>query len=199
MSSFIIQHPTNGLTCVIGKPGTELVHEAITEDGGNLRVITFEENYRYVENVLKEWRQSPAYIHVLSGELPQIHTSDDLIRFLENDELSVSDHIPNELRNELYDAMLDSPIAAFFTGNKPVSFCYAAAETETLWDISIDTVESYRNKGYAARTVCFMIDYMNGKGKRPVWGAEESNQASIKLAQKLDFKPVERIYLYNKK
>lgn len=197
-SSSIIQHPTNGLTCVIGKPGTELVHRALSEEGLAVRIITYVDNDRYIENLIPGWTRSPAYLHLLENTVPEINHSGQSIRFLESDDISEAIHIPDELRREYLDAMLHSPVAALFIDNKPVSFCYAAAESESLWDISVDTLEDYRNRGYALLTVSFMIEHMSEKGKRPVWGAEESNHPSKRLAQKLGFKPVDTIFLYSK-
>ncbi len=40
-----------------------------------------------------------------------------------------------------------SPIAAAFADERPVSFCYSGWETETHWDVSIDTLDGYRRRG----------------------------------------------------
>ena len=42
-----------------------------------------------------------------------------------------------------------SLIAVTFVENQPVSFCYAGAVTESLWDVSIDTLPEHRRHGYA--------------------------------------------------
>jgi hypothetical protein len=39
------------------------------------------------------------------------------------------------------------PVAASFADRRPVSFCYAAAQTESLWDISIDTLAGIGAEG----------------------------------------------------
>lgn len=195
----IIQHPTNGLTCVIGQPDADLVLRAIEAGGDQLRILTSVENYRYIENILPGWELSPVYIHILPHKLQKVTTHHYPVRFLDADELSTAQHVPDELKSELMDAMLRSPIAALFVDGNPVSFCYVAAETETLWDISIDTLAKYRNKGYAAQAATYTINFMHKKGKRPIWGAEESNPASIKLAQKLGFKAIDRLYLHFRK
>jgi predicted GNAT family acetyltransferase len=78
------------------------------------------------------------------------------------------------------------------------SFCYAGSTTETLWDVSIDTLEPFRRQGYAGLCVAYVVDQMNREGKRPVWGAVESNEASLRLASKLGFKPVDRITVFER-
>ena len=86
-------------------------------------------------------------------------------------------------------------IAASFDDDRPVAFCYAD-ETEGLWDISIDTLESHRRQGHAARCVAYMIDHMRRRGKVPVWAAEETNLPSLRLAAKLGFVPVDELRLF---
>jgi RimJ/RimL family protein N-acetyltransferase len=60
-------------------------------------------------------------------------------------------------------------------------------QTETLWDVSIETLEGYRRKGLAARAARTMIRYMRRRGRAPVWGALEANLASRSLAARLGF------------
>jgi RimJ/RimL family protein N-acetyltransferase len=76
-----------------------------------------------------------------------------------------------------------------------VSFCYATSETETLWDVSIDTLAAWQGRGLAAGCVGAMVERMLAVGKRPVWGAAERNAASLALARKLGFEPVDRLAL----
>ncbi len=197
-NSFIIQDPNNGLTCVVGKPGADVIQKSLTSIDMPVRIIGFKNNYRYIENELKEFERSTAYLYTLSEEKPKYSYTDASVRFMMKNDIQAARHIPDVLRKELVDALLQSPVAAGLIEDKPVSFCYAAAMTETLWDISIDTLKPYRNKGYAGHTVGFMIEHMMTKGKRPVWGAEESNRASVHLAKKLGFKPVDKLYLFNK-
>ena len=105
--------------------------------------------------------------------------------------------MPPDLLSELRLAALSSPIATGLDGARPVSFCYAASQTESLWDIAIDTLEEYRNFGHAARCVAYMVEYMCRRGKTPVWGAEEWNRASLGLAAKLGFVPVDELVVFH--
>lgn len=69
-----------------------------------------------------------------------------------------------------------------------VSVCSAAWETETLWDVSIETVPEHRRRGLAAACFAALAAWMAAeRGKRPVWGAHESNPASLALAARLGF------------
>ena len=89
-----------------------------------------------------------------------------------------------------------APAVAGLADGRPVSFCYAADETEGPWDISIDTLEPYRRQGYAARCVSYMVDEMRRRGKEPVWAAEETNLPSMNLAAKLGFVSVDELLLF---
>ena len=78
-----------------------------------------------------------------------------------------------------------------------VSFCYAAAETEGLWDVSIDTLEGYRRQGHAAACAVYMVRHVRDTtGKEPVWGALISNAASMGLAARLGFVVVDSYFVF---
>ncbi len=106
------------------------------------------------------------------------------------------DHTPAELKEELVEAAKYSPVAATCVERLPVSFCYAGSQTESLWDISIDTLAGHRNRGYAALCVAFLIEHFRRQGLAPVWGALESNVPSMKLAAKLGFTPVDQLVVF---
>ena len=74
-----------------------------------------------------------------------------------------------------------------------MSFCYSGWETESHWDVSIDTLEAYRRRGLGAAACVCLIRHFARLGKTAVWGSLESNPASIALAHKLGFTPVDRL------
>jgi hypothetical protein len=79
------------------------------------------------------------------------------------------------------------PMAAVWADGRPVSFCYPVWQTETLWDVSIETLEPYRRLGLGARAARTLIRHMRGAGRAPVWGALEINTGSRALAASLGF------------
>ena len=79
------------------------------------------------------------------------------------------------------------PMAAVWADGRPVAFCYPVWQTETQWDVSIDTLAPYRRRGLGARAARTLIRHMRGMGRAPVWGALESNSASRALAARLGF------------
>jgi hypothetical protein len=114
-------------------------------------------------------------------------------RLLRDDEYRQLENLPPILRGELRDACHYSPIAAAFADDRPVSFCYSGWETETHWDVSIDTLEGYRRRGFAMAATTCLIHHFARAGKTAVWGAVESNEESDALARKLGFVPVDRL------
>jgi hypothetical protein len=104
------------------------------------------------------------------------------------------DHLPAPLAAELRDDFVAGrPLAAAFADGRMASWCYAPVETETLWDVSVDTLEPFRRKRLS--TACFvaLAPEMAGRGKRPVWGAMDENAPSLGLARRLGFEPAARL------
>jgi hypothetical protein len=103
--------------------------------------------------------------------------------------------LPPRLRGEIANRFEATAMAAAFVEDRPVSFCYAGWETETLWDVSIDTLDAWRRRGLAAAAATLLIHHHSVRGRRPVWGAVDSNVASNTLARKLGFEPIDRLIL----
>ncbi len=114
-------------------------------------------------------------------------------RLLREDELRLLDRLPPVLRGELHHARSFSPIAVAFVDAQPVAFCYAGWETETLWDVSIDVLDGFRRRGLGWAACACLIRVYAILGKTSVWGARASNVASVTLAQKLGFEPVDQL------
>jgi GNAT superfamily N-acetyltransferase len=96
--------------------------------------------------------------------------------------------VPESSRRELLlDWVATRPMAVAIIDSHPVTFCYAAFTTETLWDVSIETLEPYRRRGLAASCFLALAAYMAEQGKTPTWGADFDNPASLGLAAKLGF------------
>lgn len=192
--SFIVCSSTKKLICLVGFPNQKAVEQAVAYIGEESEIIAAPESSNYITQVLPNWRSQLAWLHTLSHaqNLPKVPPGK--VRLLSVDEIGNLKHLPTDLQTELAIASDSSPIATTIADGLPVSFCYTA-QTETLWDISIETLAEHRNRGYAALCVAYMVEYMHQKGKQPVWGAEESNLPSMKLAAKLGFVPVDRLIL----
>ncbi len=195
--SFVVRDAEDVLISVVGRPGSDAIREAVAREWEGDVVIAPPENRAHVSSALPGWRAVSATQHLLddADRLPRVPVVS--VRWLEESELEILGGLPSDLLSELRLAARGSPIAAGLNGGRPVSFCYAAARTEGLWDISIDTLEEFRRQGHAARCVAFTVEHMRAKGKQPVWGAEEWNRASLRLAARLGFVPVDELVVFH--
>jgi GNAT superfamily N-acetyltransferase len=104
------------------------------------------------------------------------------------------DHLPDPLRRELaHDWVASRPLAAVFVDGRMVSWCSAAVETETLWDVAVDTLAPHRRRRLATACFAALANEMERRGKRPVWGALEENAPSMRLAARLGFETAARL------
>lgn len=137
----------------------------------------------------------PATIHATNrGRVHRYRRELGDVRLLTRaDKLS---HVPAPLRREIEEASIEVPVAGAFAEGRAVAFCYPGAITETLWDVSIDTLSRYRGRGLAASAFYRMYDHLRPNGLLPVWGAFDDNRASLGLARKLGFRPVGSLFVF---
>ncbi len=202
---FVVRGFNNRLISVVGQPPPKSLLEAITKSGADAEVLAMPESDDHVAAILSTkpirsrrngWQRFPAILHQLAPPVEFRTREQAAVRFIQAQELhSLKKDFP-DLVDELLDALNFTAVAAVFVDDQPVSFCFAGGETETLWDISIETLPAYQRRGYARQAVIFLSDFMQQRNKRPVWGAEESHVASLKLAAKLGFQPVDRVIVF---
>jgi RimJ/RimL family protein N-acetyltransferase len=192
--SLAVRDPSTGSVVVIGRPSRTAVQHAvrgILHDGS---LVATPELAPWLAEALPGWTGTRAILHLLREPARLPHVTGN-VAFLDPDTI---DQLPisKQLRRELHIGAEDSPIAAAFVNGQPVSFCYAGSVTESLWDVSIDTLPEHRRRGHAALCAAHMIRHMEAQGKQPVWAAVEENPASWRLAQKIGFAPVDEIALF---
>ncbi len=195
--SLVLRDPATELIVVIGTPALTAVQAAVQQNVRDGSVVAPQEQATWLTQVLPEWTRTRAILHLLRDPQRLPIASAGQVRFLDPDTLDRLP-IPAELLRELEVGAEDSLIAATFVEEQPVSFCYAGAVTESLWDVSIDTVPGHRRRGYAALCAAHMIRHMQARGKQPVWGAAENNPASWHLARKIGFEPVDELALFER-
>lgn len=105
------------------------------------------------------------------------------------------DAFPDEIVREVEEARGAFPVGVTMAGAEVVSVCYPVLTTERYWDISIETLPAYRREGRAAAAFLRLEREMRPTGLEPVWGAVESNEASLALAAKLGFERVGEVWL----
>jgi GNAT superfamily N-acetyltransferase len=196
-AGFMVRGDREPLICVVGRPEAAAVREAARGTDPERRVLAPLSSAEYLRGILPDWRVATATVHRLgpdAGPFPQ--PASDL-RLVEPgaERERIATRLPAGLREELTRLPPEAAMAVAVADGEPAAVCYAAWETETLWDLSIDTLEPFRRRGLAARLSAFLIAQMRERGKEPVWGAEDDNTASLRLAAKLGFVPVDRLVL----
>jgi GNAT superfamily N-acetyltransferase len=194
---FLVKALDGPLVCCVGRPDPESIREAVADPdpAPDLRVLVPPEEAEHVARALPDWRRVSATIHLLeAGRWPAPDPAVD-VQLLQDDLLLA--FLPDGLRSELSWALPRATVAVAFSDDVPASICYSCWETETLWDISIDTVPELRRRGLAEACTAFLMRVMRERGKEPVWGAEDTNIPSLRLAAKMGFAPVDRLILFS--
>ncbi len=196
---YVVRSSDMPLICVVGHPGPEAIRQSLSLVSGPIEILSPPESADEVARALPDWEREGATIRLLSRQAADAaQTTSGTIGLLSGNKAPSLDHLPRALREEIQNVLgFSSHVAAAFVDGVPVSFCYAASETETLWDISIETLEAYRRRGLAYDCVNFLIHHMSVHGKAPVWEASDSNIPSQRLAAKLKFEPVDRIAVFS--
>lgn len=143
---------------------------------------------RAAYQVLRAHREfERAIIHTLWGswQRPDLQIAGLVVRPLQRSDSL--DRLPRGLRDEIERARQREIVFAGFIEGAAVSFSYSSSATETLADVSIDTLLAHRGRGVGAAVASTLIDCLVRQGKMPVWGAAEDNRASLRLAEKLGF------------
>ena len=193
--AFVAVRPDIAQGSVIGCPPHHVI-QAMAADADEILVEP--EHAEWVAQALPGWTFELAMLHVLGGAPRLAQAAPAVVRTISRDELAGWSEIPKDLREELGEAVAETPVFAAFAGDRPAAFCYAGAVTESLWDVSIDTLEPYRRRGYATQCAAFVIEQMRAVGKEPVWGSLVSNVASARLAAKLGFVAVDTIFVFSR-
>ena len=102
---------------------------------------------------------------------------------------------PLRLWAELAWARRRGPVWSAWVDGEPVSFAYAPWRSARWFDVSVDTLAGSRQLGLATIVAAAMIRDERSRGREPVWGADEGNLASLRLARRLGFDPVDEIWV----
>jgi GNAT superfamily N-acetyltransferase len=181
-----------------GRPAAEVVRGAVGEAGWaeaeEWHLMAGGEAVEAVAAVLPGWRRREVVLHRWppGRPWPEVPAGADLRLAPEGWRAAgiAVDHLPAPLARELSDDFVAArPLAAAFAGGRMVSWCYAPLETETRWDVSVDTLASHRRRGLAGACFAVLAREMERRGRLPVWGAFDENTPSLRLAAKLGFAP----------
>lgn len=194
-TGFVVWSTEAGLGSVVGEPEPRTLAQAA---GDVPELLAFPDNIERVRSLVPEFNAEIATVFSAPEQLPP--APPHRCGAITLSEISAQTHLPDDLFAELAKAAeARVPVVAAFDGPLPVAFSYVASETESLWDVSIDTIESHRRQGYAAAAALHLIRSMKRKGKSAVWGALESNRASANLAHRLGFLETGRLWVLSRR
>jgi len=194
-SDFVVGGTDFGLFAVVGQPDLGPLPEAVARRGGRAVLCASESAHRVSAAMPRGWKASRAIVHALDGAGPPAPAASSAVLLSPRDAASLA-HVPQPLRSELETALGFSHVAAVREDGRLVSFAYASYETEGLWDLSIDTLEGSRGRGLARACCELLIGHMSRHGKEPVWGSRADNVASLRLAARLGFTPVDELVVF---
>ncbi|MEO0660148.1 MAG: GNAT family N-acetyltransferase [Planctomycetota bacterium] len=105
------------------------------------------------------------------------------------------DSLPRALRQELRALRPFPPAFGALAGGALVSVAYAFLRSERHTDVSIDTVPAFRRSGFGRAAATALVASEEAAGRTVLWGARESNRASLALAAVLGFEHVGTLHL----
>ena len=192
----IVAAPSTMLAVVLRWDQPDPLARALRNVPNEFSIVGPADGRAAVQRVLPRRASEEATLfHLPAKEAAQLAPS-ACARLLRTDEHRQLDNLPPILRGELRDACHHSPIAIAIADERPVSFCYSGWETEGHWDVSIDTLDSYRLRGLGAAACTCLLRHFAALGKTAVWGSVDSNTASTALARSLGFIPVDRLMVF---
>ncbi len=216
---FVVELASRALMSVVGGPPAGLIAERAQGLHGDVNVLCASDGVAVVREALPRWVQRRVRLQALPGVMGWEEAADPDVSVFTLGNAPPLGHVPEALRAELADALEGRPTARFVPGvlpppqlsdlsptpvpvaaawsdGRPVAFCYPVLQTETLWDVSVDTLPDYRGRGLAGRAARAMIRRMRASGKAPVWGALEINTASLSVARQLGFEPAGELAVF---
>ena len=194
---YVVRSLETPLAAVVGRPSAGPLRETVARDDVT-EILCGEDAVRCTAAALPGWQADPATIHVLGTARAALPAGTLDVRLVGAEEPLSLAHLPAELRQELESTRGHSPLAVGFVDGRAVSFACAPWQTETLFDLSIDTLEPFRGRGLAAAAAALLIDAVSRTGRQPVWGALEDNGPSMRLAARLGFVPVDRLFVLSR-
>jgi len=192
----VVRDARGTLVCVVGAPSAAAIGAALAASPA-ANLLCAESSAATVAAAVPDRAGEVAIIHRLDRTAPPaVPAGPGEVRDLTPAELRAASDVPAPLAAELARALERTQVVAVVVDGSPVSFCYSAWETETLWDLSIDTLAAHRQRGLARRAATTLIVAQRRRGKEPVWGTLWSNLASRALAARLGFAPCDRLVVF---
>jgi hypothetical protein len=186
----IVGHDTAKLVVVVGDADASAIAEVARERPQHTLLFAVER-----EDIVATLRAAARPVErAILHELPDLDAMPDLDGAVPLGD-AVLDHVPQALAAELAWAKTRGPVWAAWVDGAPVSFAYAPWRSAKWFDVSVDTLADARQLGLATVVASAMIRDERARGREPVWGADEDNAPSLRLAKRLGFVQVDEIFV----
>lgn len=188
---FALGHDAARLAVIAGEPAIEDVRRFASEVAGHAVLVELEREgvARALERDGR--RVAKAILHTLP--------SPELLPDLEGAERLAAKaglaHVPADVADEIERARGTRDVWAAWVDERPVAFAYAPWRSGAWFDISVDTLSEARQLGLGTIVAAAMIRAERAAGREPVWGADEDNAASLRLAARLGFVAMDAIWV----
>ena len=164
------------------------MREAVAADVGALVRRDWDEEVRYLGD--------PHF--VLTQPVPEIGNS--VVRRLTTADLPLLATAPEEVRGagfgSTHTLLEEGIVAAAIVNDAVVAIAHTSAITDHHADIGVATLEAYRGRGYASAAAALVARTIQATGRTPGWSCGETNDPSLRVANKLGFEPIlRRVYV----
>lgn len=174
----------------------EWARDQLTPEG---TLLAYLDNVSEMRPKLAGWQEEDALVYEPEVSFtPEMGEGISDVRWMKRPDVDAAPIEDPASRRELSTMVESRQMAGRFVDGRAVSICYNRWQTETRWDISIDTVPSYRRQGHAQAVIRWMAGELAKEGRQPVWGAVASNVASQRLAESLGFGPAGRLVVFSR-
>lgn len=205
--AYVIGEPDNFETAIIDDPGQPGELMALGSNPGQIAAILVKLPNWYCVNVqtdlapqlgplLAQQMTSPIryygdIYHTLTRPAPR--PRHPAVRYLTTADLSRLEAAPHALHGPDPARLLkERKAAAAMVERQIVAIAQNYGLSDQYGDIGVATLADHRNQGLATAAASLIACWLQDHGRIPVWSCGEDNLASLRVAQKLGFKPVSR-------
>jgi hypothetical protein len=168
-AGYVVVDAVKPLASMVGRPRTDALAEALRAVPASAELLVQESDVAYALARLPGWTAERAILHTLGAYTQVTHTASGLsVRLRPAAEVAADVSLGAALRAELRTLDPVDPVAFGAVGPTAASFCYAGAITERFWDVSVETLEAYRGRGFAGACARRLIDHYSKEGRAPV-------------------------------
>ncbi|MBQ2668872.1 MAG: GNAT family N-acetyltransferase [Clostridia bacterium] len=170
---------------------------ALAEEAEDLHRLYEFYNLQKIEALLKPYGygvRGTVHMYLPGESFPEKPLSDAFsYKWFETEE-DIASFYPNEqftmALSEQYNPDRPDVIAlAAMDGDHIIAVAGASADTKTLWQVGIDVLPAYRNRGLGTALVCALCRRIEEKGFLPFYGTAVANIHSQIIAVRCGFRP----------